>query len=213
MTNRYFNLFACGILLVAGLALLDLNQPLQAQETGSQAVDKAGEDPAKKAADEARVRLNGRAMVHLCYRLASSNVDDNRPAGYAGIPYADVDGKNAADACARAVAFRPGEAGLQVSYGRALDAAKRYDEAVVWYRKSADQGYALAQNNLAMKYTFGEGVAQDYAKAAKWYHLAADQGNAIAQRNLGELYYKGQGVEQDYVKAAHWYNMVGAKSP
>jgi hypothetical protein len=80
-----------------------------------------------------------------------------------------------------------------------------YAEAVKWYRKAADQGYAEAQTNLGFMYANGHGVPQDYAEAAKWYCKAADQGNVSDQYNLGYMYSKGEGVPQDYAEAAKWY--------
>ena len=38
---------------------------------------------------------------------------------------------------------------------------------------AADQGFALAQNNLGAMYQNGQGVAQDLGQAYKWYTLAA----------------------------------------
>jgi TPR repeat protein len=67
-------------------------------------------------------------------------------------------------------------------------------EAARWYRKSAEQGDAMAQNNLGGMYHNGNGVAQDYAEAVNWYHRAADQGLAEAQDNLGMMYAYGKGV-------------------
>jgi len=40
-------------------------------------------------------------------------------------------------------------------------------EALKWYRLSAEQGNADAQNNLAVMYRKGEGVTQDYQEAVK----------------------------------------------
>ena len=42
-----------------------------------------------------------------------------------------------------------------------------------WYRKSADQGYAAAQFNLAGMYYRGQGIPQDYVQAHMWLTLAA----------------------------------------
>ncbi|CDF05801.1 stress protein [Megasphaera elsdenii CAG:570] len=74
-----------------------------------------------------------------------------------------------------------------------------------WFRKAADQGNAVAQNNLGYCYRNGEGVEQDYAEAVKWGRKAADQGNAVAQNNLGYCYQNGEGVKQDKKEAAKWY--------
>ncbi|WP_304666925.1 tetratricopeptide repeat protein, partial [Neisseria bergeri] len=60
-----------------------------------------------------------------------------------------------------------------------------YAQAVQWYRKAAEQGYAGAQVNLGLMYEQGQGVRQDYAQAVQWYRKAAEQGYAGAQVNLG----------------------------
>jgi hypothetical protein len=58
-------------------------------------------------------------------------------------------------------------------------------EAVRWFRKAADQGLALAQDNLGGMYASGRGVPQSDAEAVKWFRKAANQGLALAQNNLG----------------------------
>jgi TPR repeat protein len=100
--------------------------------------------------------------------------------------------------------------GLVYDNGRGV--SQDYAEAVKWYRKSAEQGYADAQNNLGFMYGSGRGVRQDYAEALKWYRLAAEQGFALAQNNLGTMYGQGQGVPQDYVQAHMWFNLAAAAS-
>jgi clan AA aspartic protease (TIGR02281 family) len=83
--------------------------------------------------------------------------------------------------------------------------AQDYAAALNWYRKAADQGLAVAQNNLGMMHEKGQGVAQDYAAALNWYRKAADQGYAPAQHSLGFMYDSGRGVLKDDVAAASWY--------
>ena len=82
---------------------------------------------------------------------------------------------------------------------------KDYKEAVKWYRKAAEQGYAKAQNALGDCYYNGEGVDADDTEAVKWYRKAAEQGFAAAQYNLGDSYFNGEGVERDYTEAIKWY--------
>jgi TPR repeat protein len=48
-----------------------------------------------------------------------------------------------------------------------------YTEAVKWYLKAAEQGYAAAQHNLSGCYFDGLGVAQDYVEAYKWHGLVS----------------------------------------
>ena len=77
-------------------------------------------------------------------------------------------------------------------------------EAVKWYRKSAEQGFADAQNNLGAMYLNGSGVLKDDKEAVKWYRKAAEQGLADAQYNLSVSYGRGIGVTQDLSKAKYW---------
>ena len=82
--------------------------------------------------------------------------------------------------------------GYMYQYGQGVE--KDYSEAVKWYKKAADQGYAGAQCNLGVMYENGYGVEKDYSEAAKWYRKAADQGYDRALRNLSELYEKGKDI-------------------
>jgi len=53
--------------------------------------------------------------------------------------------------------------------------AQDYAEAMKWYRRAAEQGYALAQNNLGGIYANGLGVRQNNVQAYMWATLAASQ--------------------------------------
>jgi TPR repeat protein len=77
-------------------------------------------------------------------------------------------------------------------------------EAFGWYRKAAEQGHALAQFALGLRYDSGHDVARDYEAAHFWYLCAARQGHARAQFNLGVMYASGQGVGRDQVEAWCW---------
>ncbi len=93
-----------------------------------------------------------------------------------------------------------------------FDAYKRgdYDTALKEWRPLAEQGDAVAQNNLGGMYHNGQGVPKDYQEAAKWYRQAAEQGDAEAQFNLGEMYHRGQGVPRDDVLAHMWVTLAAA---
>ena len=78
-------------------------------------------------------------------------------------------------------------------------------EAVVWYRKAADQGFAKAQKNLGDMYFFGRGVDKDYQQATTWYAKAADQQFADAQYRLGFMSEKGLGTQQSDQAAVDLY--------
>lgn len=80
-------------------------------------------------------------------------------------------------------------------------------QAIAWYRRASEMGFARAQANLAAIYLQGEqGVAVDYAEALKWFEAAAKQGHAVAQYNLGLMYELGLGVEKNEAVALGWYN-------
>ncbi len=71
---------------------------------------------------------------------------------------------------------------LGTMYQGGRGVAQDYAEAVKWYRKSADQGYAPAEARLAGMYRGGYGgLPQDDAQADDWDHKAAAQGNVEAK--------------------------------
>jgi len=51
--------------------------------------------------------------------------------------------------------------------------APNYVEAMIWYRKAAEQGEYRAQKRLGSLYEFGRGAPMDYVQAYKWYALSA----------------------------------------
>lgn len=67
---------------------------------------------------------------------------------------------------------------LQYDNGRGVP--QDYAEAVKWYRRAAEQGYAGAQNNLGFMYGNGHGVPQNYVLAHMWFNLAASQGHELS---------------------------------
>jgi TPR repeat protein len=93
-------------------------------------------------------------------------------------------------------------------YEKGQGVPQDYAEAMKWYRKAADQGYAHAQWSIGGMYFEGNGVQQNYVTAANWFRKAADQGHPKAQLLLGDMYLDGQGVPQDYVQAHKWLNLA-----
>jgi len=89
-------------------------------------------------------------------------------------------------------------------YDKGKGVTQDYKQAVYWYQKAAEQGYAEAQNHLGNMYRKGLGVSQDNAEAVKWYRKSADQGDSLAQYNIGKMYAYGLGVAQDYAEAIKW---------
>lgn len=67
-----------------------------------------------------------------------------------------------------------GEAKVQFILGGAYYASQKYTDAMKWYRRAAEQGYADAQNNLAEMYFTGRGAPQNFVQALLWFSLAAN---------------------------------------
>ena len=86
-----------------------------------------------------------------------------------------------------------------------------YDEAVKWFRKSAEQGCPDAQLEVGTAYDSGCGMQQDHVEAIRWWSKAAQQGNANAQCLLGFAYYNGQAVKKDYAEAVKWFAASAAQ--
>ncbi|MDR1383934.1 MAG: hypothetical protein LBJ67_08840 [Planctomycetaceae bacterium] len=82
---------------------------------------------------------------------------------------------------------------------------KNPTEAVKWYRKSADQGFAPACCNLGDCYYQGIGVEQNKTESLEWFRKAAEQGDASAQYNIANFYFKGDGVPENKPEAIKWY--------
>ena len=78
-------------------------------------------------------------------------------------------------------------------------------------RLAAEQGDAISQNNLGVRYANGEGVPQDDQEAVRLYRLAAEQGHADSQYIHGLRYENGGGVPQDYVQAHNWINLATSR--
>ena len=83
-----------------------------------------------------------------------------------------------------------------------------YSTAVEWFRKAADQGEPLGQDNLANMYALGLGVDKDLATALKWYRQAAEGGVASAQYNVATILAKGEGGRHEVVEAYAWYELL-----
>ena len=60
-------------------------------------------------------------------------------------------------------------------------------EAVKWYRKAAEQGYAAAQFELGLMYESGIGVPENNIGAYAWWSMAKTQGHPNAAIGIEEL--------------------------
>jgi hypothetical protein len=99
-----------------------------------------------------------------------------------------------------------------VLYANGQGVPQNYEMAGQWYRRAAQQGDAVAQFNLGVRYDNGQGVPRSYKEAGRWYRRAAQQGHARAQSNLGVLYANGQGMPKDVIRAYMWLTVAVAGS-
>jgi TPR repeat protein len=98
---------------------------------------------------------------------------------------------------------------LGAMYHEGKGVTQDYIESEKWFRKSAEQGNAVAQRYLGQIYEEGRnGIPQNYFEAIKWFRLAADQGDAEAQYSIGSMFRKGIGLSQDYAEAMKWYRLA-----
>ncbi len=81
-------------------------------------------------------------------------------------------------------------------------------EALTWFRKSSEHGYAGGMSNLGRMLEQGRGTSRHADTAAVWFRKAAELGQADAQFNLGVLYERGEGVIQNDKYAASWYSLA-----
>lgn len=82
----------------------------------------------------------------------------------------------------------PAQHDLAVMIEHGLGCEKDLKQAIEWYKRSADSGYALAENNLGAIYELGhEGVERDELKALELYERAANHGLALGLTNLERL--------------------------
>jgi TPR repeat protein len=151
--------------------------------------------------------------VHECDRLAGHPSDPGRPAGVAGVTLTKIDSKKAIQACSEAAKEYPQTPRFAFQLGRAFANAGQYADAVLWYRKAADQGYAPAQTNLGSMYEHGRGgLPKDDNEAVRLYRLAAANGFAVAQNNLGFMYAQGRGgLRKDDKEAVRLYRLAADK--
>ena len=98
-------------------------------------------------------------------------------------------------------AYNEGQAGLKQDHA----------EALKWFRRAADKGFAPAQYNLGLAFELGHGVAADEREAFKHYLMAAEQGFGAAQFNVGNMYAAGRGVGQDLFEANLWFKQAAEK--
>ncbi|MBW8308044.1 MAG: sel1 repeat family protein [Candidatus Paracaedibacteraceae bacterium] len=95
--------------------------------------------------------------------------------------------------------------------GKIKEAQQQFPEALKWYQRSADLGYAAAQYKIGEYYRAvwpqKEPVlpTADYGQALEWFHRSAKQGYAPALYRLGRLYEAGRSGSVSLSKAGDYF--------
>jgi len=81
------------------------------------------------------------------------------------------------------------------------------EAAMLWLRRSAEQGYPPAE--YVYGGTFRGGRWENPQQLVEWWTKAAEQGEVRAQLWLGVFYEQGRyGVKRDYLQAFNWLSMA-----
>jgi|GEM_PF-1273163 len=104
--------------------------------------------------------------------------------GIPGVEFDSIKVDEAIPACRKAVESDPENPRFVHNLARALDAARRFDEAVPLYRAAAEKGFVFAENNLGVMMLNGQGTEQDFQAGAEWLLKASKQGYRQARVNL-----------------------------
>lgn len=95
--------------------------------------------------------------------------------------------------------------------GRAYESQSNASDAVEFYTRAAELGYAPACKRLGEMHYHGQGIAVDHAAAARWFALGSAHGDPVSSSNLGILYCFGHGVERDLARAAELWRDAAEK--
>lgn len=130
--------------------------------------------------------------ITACDTLAASPFDDTRPAGVAGVDFADIDAAAALAACTKAQAASPQDPRILFQLGRALQASDKMDGAKMAYTQSAELGFAVAMVNLGVLIEDRQST-----EARDWYGKAAALNHVLGHFNLAVAYRDGIGGPVD----------------
>lgn len=106
-----------------------------------------------------------------------------------------------AEAGDRAAEFELAKA---IELGQGSGQPRNLMEAIPWYEKAGDHGYAEAQSRLGAFYQAGNKPQE----AMTWLRRAASQGHARATNTLASMYDLGQGVPRDGAQAIELYRQA-----
>lgn len=94
-----------------------------------------------------------------------------------------------------------GQFNTGVCYFKGIGVEQNTEEALHWWRKSAELGSTKAQYRLGDFYSNSIGERRDMTNAMTWYKMAAFQGDAVALFRVGQLYRLGESLHVDKIES------------
>lgn len=108
---------------------------------------------------------------------------------------------------------KQGDASAQYQLASIYQRTNKIDEAIKWYKMSADNGISGSQFYLGKIYLNGEGgIDKNIAEGIKYLKLAAEQGAISAQYELAIIYIEGKVVPQDINEGIKWVSGMGCSA-
>ena len=166
------------------------------QKTMKEVLDEAGKNGS--AEDQQRIAQSAYMMARMSLSGTGPDgmpVEKNARAAFEYMQYAAEYGLPEA------------QCDLALLYSEGIGTAKDNYKAFEWFRKSADQGYALAMHNVAAYYL---NVFKNQQLAFQWYRKAAEAGHESSQTVVGLMYIKGAGGTPDIQQAMTWLQRAAA---
>ena len=97
--------------------------------------------------------------------------------------------------------------------GVQLSGERNEREAVLYFRRAAEMGFAGSQNNYGWHLYKGNGVKQNKAEAVYWIVRAAEQGEPFAYGSLCEIYGAGDVFARNDIEAMKWCRLAADNMP
>jgi TPR repeat protein len=188
----------------AGTQQFPEDQPGFPQYPTSQPATQRDDQPAAAAAGTASLDFppdRDDSVALQCDQLADQPLDAQRVGD--GVVFEEINVDQALPVCKQAAERQPARARYEYLYGRVLDAAKRYPEAVAQYTAADRAGYGYASFALAGFYQDGASVPKDLEQALRLSFRAGNAGIADAFADGGAIY--AQENPPNYLEAKSWF--------
>lgn len=81
-------------------------------------------------------------------------------------------------------------------------------QTLVWFRRTADHGHALAQYNTALKYYNGAGMKQNLDESIRYAEMAVHNGSKSGVELLFNIYSDDSSSKYNPEKANYWKSKI-----